>query len=659
MTARRPSPEPSAARVLLAGSGAVAVVVALASVAALVRTSEVARLRDLRLLARGRTLLDAAAPELLARLPEILHVPFDLERPASLATFAALAIAAHLALAWTCAAVIAPLALPWGRRMAADARRPAAYPLAVIALSLLPLVLHRLSLWMTAPTVVLVGASIVATGLAWLVATRVAGSRAAAARIAALATALTAAGVATALAGIAAHAARARPNVAGPLPPPETPNVVLISIDTLRPDHLGGYGYPRDTSPALDALAAAGARFTTAVSPTSWTLPAHATLLTALPPEVHGVVDDALRLGAATVTLAEILRARGYATAGFVSGPYLDAGYGFARGFDHYDDWSAVRLSRPAVHRARTSPALFGAVEQWLGGWQDGPAPRRPFFAFIHAWDVHYDFDPPPPYDTLFDPDYAGTIDGLDFETSGAVHAGMPARDLAHVVALYDGEIRYVDDWIGRLVASLRRRALLDDTIVVVTSDHGEEFFEHGMKGHRNALYEESIRVPLIIRHPARIRAGTVVDRQVRLMDVAPTILDLTATPLPPTFGLPPSTGAYAGRSLVPLLDGRDANASSPPSFASLQPHAQSAIRHETRKLILTPFAATTEQLFDLGTDPGERANLAAADPTSRDALRGELAAWHDAARAAAQNAEAATMSEDHEAALRALGYIE
>jgi arylsulfatase A-like enzyme len=506
---------------------------------------------------------------------------------------------------------------------------------------------------------VLVGVAVVVTGLAWLAATRVAGSGVASARILRLSTVLTVAGLAIAIAGVASHAARALPNAAGPFPPPETPNVVLISIDTLRPDHLGGYGYSRDTSPALDALAAGGARFTTAVSPTSWTLPAHVTLLTALPPEVHGVVDDRLRLGAATVTLAEILRARGYATAGFVSGPYLDAGYGFARGFDHYDDWSAVRLSHPAVHRARTSPALFGAVEEWLGGWQDGPAPRRPFFVFIHAWDVHYDFNPPPPYDTLFDPEYAGTTDGLDFETGSGVHAGMPARDLAHVVALYDGEIRYVDDWIGRFVQSLRRRAVLDDTIVVVTSDHGEEFFEHGMKGHRNALYEESIRVPLIIHHPARIRAGTVVDRQVRLMDVAPTVLDLTGTALPPTFGLPPSAGAYAARSLVPLLDGRDGSASSPPSFASLQPHAQSAIRHETRKLILTPFAATAEQLFDLATDPAERANLAGTDPTSREALRAELTTWHDAARAAARNAEAATMSEDHEAALRALGYIE
>src|SRR5262249_14787102 len=161
-----------------------------------------------------------------------------------------------------------------------------------------------------------------------------------------------------------------------------------------------------------------------------------------------------LRLDPATATLAEVLHAGGYETAGFVSGPYLDAGYGFARGFDRYDDWSAVRISRPAAHQAHTSPALLAAVTTWLHD-RDAAA-GRPFFLFLHFWDVPYDFNPPPPYDTMFDPDYAGPANGLDFETGDVVYAGMPARDLAHVVALYDGEIRYTDDYVGRLVEALR-----------------------------------------------------------------------------------------------------------------------------------------------------------------------------------------------------------
>jgi arylsulfatase A-like enzyme len=466
-------------------------------------------------------------------------------------------------------------------------------------------------------------------------------------------------GVGAAIIGAGVHATHARSVASSTVTQPGGPNVLLISIDTLRPDHLGCYGYERPTSPALDALAAEGARFTTAVSPTSWTLPAHMTLLTALPPEVHGVIDDGLRLDASTVTLAEVLRARGYATAGFVSGPYLDAGYGFARGFDHYDDYSAVRLSQPAVHRARTSPALFGVLDAWLEEWHVAPAPRKPFFVFLHMWDVHYDFNPPPPYDTLFDPTYTGDVDGEDFETGTQVYAGMPARDLEHVIALYDGEIRYTDEWVGRIVDALRRRGVLDETVTIVTSDHGEEFFEHGMKGHRNGLYDESIRVPLVIRHPTAIPPGTVVDRQVRLMDVAPTVLALTTTPPPPTFGLPQTAELYAARSLLPLIQGTAPDQPSPPAFADLHPHVQSAIRHESKKLIQTPFTDPKDHLFDLQKDPNEQTNLATTDPQSKTALEQELAAWHATAKIAAKTARAAAMTEDHKEALRALGYIE
>ncbi len=644
-------------------SGTVAVAVALANVVALRHAVGIARLRDLRALARIRLFLDARAPALLARLPEISHVPFDLRAASALLSFSALAIAVYLVLAWAVAALVAPLLVPLAREPASDDRPwPDAYPLAVAAASLLPLVVHRLSLWTDLGRGALWasgGAIVLVAGYA---VARLVWTRAAARRLVRGASVVAATGALAAALGAGAALLAPDDHDVGTrtVPPASTPNVLLVSIDTLRPDHLGSYGYGRDTSPTLDALAAAGARFTTVVSPTSWTLPAHMTLLTALPPEVHGVVNDDLRLDASVVTLAEVLQTRGYATAGFVSGPYLDAGYGFARGFDHYDDYSAVRISRPAVHRARTSPAVASALTRWLDGWST-TAPHRPFFAFVHLWDVHYDFNPPPPYDRLFDPGYRGdpTRLGLDFENGDAVYAGMPARDLAHVVALYDGEIRYTDDWVGRMLDGFRRRTLLDDTVVIVTSDHGEEFYEHGKKGHRNALYDESIRVPLIIRFPRRVPAGTVVERQVRTIDIAPTILALTDTPSPPDFGLDPTLAPYGGQSLLPLVARGAPTMPALPAFADLQPHGISAVRHPDAKLITSPFGDPTQELFDLEKDPGEHTNLAPTDPATTTTLQNELTTWHDTARLAAKRAESAPMSPEHKAALKALGYVQ
>jgi arylsulfatase A-like enzyme len=655
----RPRAEPRAATVLFAGSGAVAVLVAVANVIALCHAMPVARPRDLRLIARARIGLDAHAPALLARLPAVLHTPFDLGAPASIVTFLALAVALHVLMVWIVAAVAAPLVVPPIRRRAGGGEAwPRGYPLAVVAAALIPVIAHRVSLWTDAGAATIVAASLALAIAGWRVAMWLCRPRAVVTRLVTVCLAVTLAGGTFAVAGGTIALARATHHVdARALPPAGAPNVLLVSIDTLRPDHLGSYGYPRATSPTLDGLATEGARFTTVLSPTSWTLPAHVTLLTALPPEVHGVVEDGLRLDEGVVTLAEVLRARGYATAGFVSGPYLDAGYGFARGFDHYDDYSAVRFSRPAVHQAHSSPRLLAIVSAWLDAW-DATSPRRPFFAFVHMWDVHYDFNPPPPYDTMFDPGYTGHVTGDDFEFGTAVHAGMDARDLAHVIALYDGEIAHTDAWVGRILDTLRRRHVLDETIVVVTSDHGEEFFEHGKKGHRNALYDESVRVPLFVRFPARIPAGTVVDRQVRLLDVAPTILALSDTPLPPPFGLAQTRAPDAGTSLVPWLSPTPPAAPPVPAFASLEPQAQAAIRHDNQKLILNPLATPQQQLFDLTTDPKEQTDKAGSDPTSVHSLHTALTTWQDTARLAAKQTQEAHMDEEHKAALRALGYL-
>ena len=432
-----------------------------------------------------------------------------------------------------------------------------------------------------------------------------------------------------------------------------TPNILLVSIDSLRPDHLQSYGYPRETSPVIDQLAAEGARFTTVVAPTSWTLPSHVTLLTALPPEVHGVIQGWMQLKPGPVSVAEVLWQRGYETVGFVSGLFLRADYGFVRGFDHYDDYTAVASSHELSHRAITSPDLFSLVQGWLQDW-DSSGRQRPFFLFLHMWDVHYDYNPPPPYDRLFDPDYTGTISGENFERGVHIHPQMDPRDIEHLVALYDGEIRYTDHYLGKILDLFREADILDDTIVVVTSDHGDEFFEHGNKGHRKALYDETILVPLVIRYPSLIALGTTVDRQVRLMDIAPTLLGLAGVELLPGFG---GSESYA-KDLGPLLR-ESPSAPIAPLTAYSDLHAEwASIRTEDSKLIMSLTGPGVYELYDLANDPGERTSLT-THPDLAEMLESELTAWRVARRLGPSYSRDFELSEEQIRQLRALGYID
>lgn len=336
------------------------------------------------------------------------------------------------------------------------------------------------------------------------------------------------------------------------------PNILLISVDTLRPDHLGCYGYKRQTSPGIDRLAAEGALFENAISSTSWTLPAHAALFTGLADSVHGCVDTDRRLDESRHTLAERLKESGYVTVGFFSGPYLHPVFGLAQGFDEYIDCTSYpeltgqegtdadvvdnMKVHERSHRDITNPKVYEQVGTWLKANK-----QHPFFMFIHMWDVHFDFIPPPPYDRKFDPDYRGSITGEDFLFNTAVNASMPRRDLEHLIALYDGEIAWTDAHISRILDDLDSLELRESTIVVLTSDHGTEFFEHRLKAHRHSLYDEVIRIPLIVRYPGRIEPGQRHGAQVRIIDVLPTITDLAG------LGEPPDV---MGQSLIPLFSG-------------------------------------------------------------------------------------------------------
>jgi arylsulfatase A-like enzyme len=347
-----------------------------------------------------------------------------------------------------------------------------------------------------------------------------------------------------------------RPSETGTLPV-DAPDIVLISIDSLRADHLGCYGYEPPTSPTIDRLAREGARFETALSTTSWTLPAHAALFTGLYDSAHGLVDNGLSLAEEHRTLAEVLRDHGYQTGGFFGGPYLHPVFGLGQGFDTYESCMAAlgtQASETTVrdqskgrtqpsHADVTGPRTVAAVERWLADVRA----EEPLFLFVHLWDVHYDYLAPRELVEQFDPGYAGTLTGEGFMENPAVNPGMSPRDYQHLLALYDAEIRFTDDHLDQILELLRRSGRLENALVVVTADHGEEFFEHGQKGHQKSLFDEVVRVPLVIHWPGRVRPGTVIPDQVRLIDLLPTLLTAAGVTQRP---------AVMGRDLSPLLGG-------------------------------------------------------------------------------------------------------
>jgi arylsulfatase A-like enzyme len=326
-------------------------------------------------------------------------------------------------------------------------------------------------------------------------------------------------------------------------------NVLLVSIDSLRADRLGCYGNARPTSPVIDRLAAEGVVFEDAISPTSWTLPSQVTLLTGRLPHHHGTVAWRDRIASGEHLLAEVFATRGYETVGFYSGPFLAPYYGFQRGFARYiscepeaDDPTDPIATMVRSHDYRTNPLIEERFASWVASRS-----TRPFFAFVHMWDVHFDYVPPPPYDRLFDPDYTGPLDGRHIIDDG-FPPNSPPRDVVHLLALYDGEIRATDETLGHLLDALARAGALDNTLVVVTSDHGEEFQEHRGKTHHRTVYTESVHVPLVFWARAGLPRGRRIAGFVSLADVAPTILELVRLP---------ALERQDGTSLVPAIAGR------------------------------------------------------------------------------------------------------
>jgi arylsulfatase A-like enzyme len=430
----------------------------------------------------------------------------------------------------------------------------------------------------------------------------------------------------------------------GPAPSeiPAAPHpIIIIDIESLRADHLGCYGYDRPTSPNLDALAAESVRFEWALSQAPYTAPSQASILSGLYPSTHGMVDETTRLPDGITTLAEALSEHGYITSAFVDGGYMSETFGISQGFDEWDDSRGGGV-------AEIGPKAL----EWLR-----ENAEESFLLLVHTYDPHIPLAPPADYRDMLaaglEPETAGFEANLKQMTAARSRLledppqPMAAGDLAYAKALYDAEIRHVDAWIGELLAEVRKLNLDSTATIVIISDHGEEFQEHGDLLHER-LYTTVTRVPMMIRLPNGHKAG-VIPQLVETIDLMPTLLELAGAPLP--FGV-------QGESLLPMIRGE--------SRLPYVAFGESTFFGEQRyvaladfRLIFTKEDEATE-LYNLAADPLELEDLAAAEPDLVKALRQRLDSWEEMVVAAAvdgsQNADIDLETLER---LKGLGYVQ
>ncbi|GIW42691.1 MAG: hypothetical protein KatS3mg076_3268 [Candidatus Binatia bacterium] len=429
---------------------------------------------------------------------------------------------------------------------------------------------------------------------------------------------------------------------------PERLNVVLVVVDTLRADRLGCYGARRNTSPALDRLARDAVRFERAYATAPWTKPSVASIFTGLYPSAHGATSVQATLRTEVPTLAELLRKRGYRTYGVVSGLFVAAKYGFRRGFERYDQSEVGgpnHVSTPGV----TEKALRFLEEAGEG----------PFFLFVHYFDPHYTYLRHP--EVGFAPPRAGRLEGpWHILRLRQILPTLTPEEVRFLLDLYDEEIRFTDGGIGKLVGALEERNLLDRTLFVVTSDHGEEFLEHGWLGHTRSVYEEVLRVPLIVRVPwRRGPRARLVRTPVSTAALFATILELASSE--GSSALPP----HHVPSLGPWLRGEKGGGL--PLFAEVdfEPvHIVNRAKRAKKKVLLHwPWKLVHDELeerwelYDLERDPFERSNLAEKRKKELAELERELGKLAALARERKTLAPQADLAPEELQQLEDLGY--
>jgi choline-sulfatase len=395
-------------------------------------------------------------------------------------------------------------------------------------------------------------------------------------------------------------------------------NVLLITIDTLRLDRVGAFGGTRNLTPTLDRLASEGLRLTRAYASAPLTLPSHTSILTAVSPPVHGVRANGLfRLGPNLPTLATVLKAAGYRTGAFVGAFVLDARFGLTRGFDVYDDRYGEKHEGDQTEGAeRRAEDVIKPARDWIA--TSSPQRPAPWFAWVHLYDPHEPYDAPEPWRSQHEP--------------------------------YDAEVAYVDAMISKLLDDVRAAGQLDRTLVMVAADHGESLGEHGERTHGTFVYDVTMRVPWIVWSGAGHVRGSL-GGLVRLIDLAPTALDLVGVAAPKDFEGHSIVGALSGTAsdtaATAYLEAMDANLTR--NWAPL-----TAIVSGDRKLIDLPIP----ELYDLSADGGETTNLYAREGERARTLESRLRDLRTTLEARAAGAEKTTLSADARQRLQALGYV-
>jgi len=461
--------------------------------------------------------------------------------------------------------------------------------------------------------------------------------------------------------------------------PRRKPNILLIVVDTLRADRLGSYGNGRGLTPFLDRLAAGAAVFRNTYAASSWTRPSVASLLTSRYPSQHGVVNMTAKLGEQELTIAEVLAQVGYRTGAFVTNVVLAPQGGYSQGFQSFFD-----LTDPKPpYKARATSVRVQSLA-WLDTVRE-ENPTTPIFLYLHFMEPHWPYRPEQPYlDRFYKGDRDGSkpdVDVGELTVSKKLDKaftqflvgnpegfrGFNSEEVAVLESLYDAEVASLDHELELLFDELERRDFLRDTIVVFTADHGEEFLDHGSVWHGYTLYEESIRVPLIVRLAGQ-RDGLMVDQAVSLLDVAPSLIELAGVPVPSVF---------EGRSFARLLTRptwlpapidaflRSEHAGQEQIVAELEPRADwmpnarvhaDAIIRQSMKLLTRPEGGL--ELYDLETDPHELNKESEAEPDVGlqllEALQNTKSALATRADAAAETFK---LDEATRERLKALGY--
>jgi len=425
----------------------------------------------------------------------------------------------------------------------------------------------------------------------------------------------------------------------------DNPPVILIVVDTLRADRLGVYGYRRNTAPALSSLARSAAVFERAYATSPWTLPTMGSLYTGLLPAQHGA-GAVLTVGEKVLygqlrpeppTIGEALLAFGYPTHAVAGNPNLHARFGVARGFASYD------YEAGGMDHLRRADVIVDRALAWIAERHGAP-----FFLLVHIFDPHMNYDPPAATRGRFTAALPAGRCSLPFAETLRLRAGLQLTDdeQRFVGAAYDEEIAFVDEQMARFAAGLRALGVWQRAVVVFTADHGEELWDHGGFEHGHTMYDELLRVPLLVWGPG-VRPGRI-RTPVSLADVAPTLLDaLGAPPLPGTAGI----------SLWPLLRARRPPAARPLVAESPRygPRAAAIIRWPHK--LIADVDANNVRLFDLAADPGERRELKTSHAATAAALRAELD--RHIASSTRTRPQAASLDDDTRERLRALGYLE